>query len=120
MGIYDTLTDDKRACQVKCFESNLFVYHIGDILPDMGIYPDNYTIVLPEYEGCKFAIVKDRKLWKLTNIVSQTIEPFIDKWGNRIAFTKKFNPSKRSNEDILKIGDLNNPFEVSKLVKKKR
>lgn len=85
------------------------VYQIGDELPNMGIYPDNYTIILPPYEGCKYAIVKDRKLWKLTNVSSLTIEPFIDKWGNRIAIDKKFNPSKRIDTEISML-KLNNPF----------
>jgi hypothetical protein len=109
MGMFDTLTDGKKQCQVKCFECVMSIYQIGDELPDMDIYPNNYTIVLPEYEGCKFAIIKDKKLWKLTNVASLTIEPFIDKWGSRISVTKKFNPSKRIDTEISKV-NLNSPF----------
>jgi len=121
MGSYDTLTDGKKDCQVKCFHSNMTVYTIGDLLPDINGTQrmvgtvKSYTIVFPEYEGYKFAIIKNDKLWKLTNSSKEIIEPFIDKWGNDVKVKKKYNPSKRNNLDIFNIRIKNEWITLSDL-----
>jgi hypothetical protein len=102
MGTYDVLTNGKKGCQVKIFHNNMKSYKIGDLLPAKSL-GKSYTIVFPEYEAYKFAIVKSRKLWKLTDSSKEIIEPFIDKWGNDVKVTKKYNPSKRNNLDIFNI-----------------
>lgn len=102
MGSYDVLTNGKKGCQVKIFHNNMSRYTIGDLLPAKRI-GKSYTIVFPEYESYKFAIVKNRKLWKLTDSSKEIIEPFLDKWGNEVYVKKKYNPSKRNNLDIFNI-----------------
>lgn len=101
MGAFDILRDRTKECQVKCFHKNMTIYKIGDELPYLGF--DAYTIVFPEYEGCRFAIIKNKRLWKLTDSSEEIIEPFIDKWGKQVRVTKKYNPSKRTSMDVLKV-----------------
>lgn len=95
MGCYDILIDGEFSSQVKCFRGVLDRFRKGERVPTLHNYEgyeewpeeeqiDTYTIVLPGYESHKFALIKDRTFIGFTNHVSQTIEPYIAKWGERL------------------------------------
>lgn len=76
MGVYDTLVDGERSAQVKCFDGKLATYKAGDQVPCDG----SFIIVLPEYEGAEFAIVKDGVFIGFTDCPPV----IIDKWGKHL------------------------------------
>lgn len=95
MGCFDTLSEGDFSSQVKCFGGDLKIFRKGERVPTLHCYEDyeewpeeeqidTYTIVLPGYESHKFALIKDRIFIGFTNHVSQTIEPYIAKWGERL------------------------------------
>ena len=50
MGSFDTLVDGNKNIQVKCFEGNLKVFHVGDIVPKLHNYHENYRKWIPELQ----------------------------------------------------------------------
>lgn len=100
MGTYDTLQDSKNriSCQIKIFSKSFRTYKIGDLLPTRNNgFPLNFTVILPDWEECRFVIIRDGKLYKLTDNEKEVISPIYDKWGGLVSqlTQEKFNPSKR-------------------------
>ena len=80
MGIYDILVDGDKTVQVKCFKDpGLRTYKVGDKTP----FRRTVTILLPDYEEAKFAIIEKGIFVGLTNDLSKAKPPFISKWGKK-------------------------------------
>lgn len=88
LGSFDILIDGDKLVQVKCFSCDFDRYTVGDKVPDD--FGKTFTIVLPYYEGAKFAVVKNGKLAKLTDDESETLKPYITKWGEEIESPDEF------------------------------
>ena len=86
MGIYDTLIDGDRSCQIKVFPDSFEVYEVGDKLPTEG----TFTIVLPSYEGARFVLIEKGVFKKLTDNPDETYSPVIDKWGSGLDNIESF------------------------------
>lgn len=100
MGTYDTLIDSKNnlSCQVKIFDKRMRSFKVGEELPlHERNLPQNFSVQLPEWEDCEWVIIRDGKLYKLTDDVGEIILPIYDKWGKLITSLKTttFNPSSR-------------------------
>ncbi len=92
MGSFDTLSDEGCSVQVKCFNGNLDVYHVGDKVPELHYYHqgyrrwddedqlDTYTIVLNPYHPA-FALIKDRIFIGFTGDEEETYPPYVWRWG---------------------------------------
>lgn len=80
MGLFDTLVDGDKSVQVKCWDSLMDTYRVGDNVPTLGPYI-TYTIVLPSYEEARFARIGNGVFKGLTDEPSQTWSPYISKWG---------------------------------------
>lgn len=76
MGLYDTLVDGERTAQIKCFGRDMETYEVGDQLPCDG----SFIIMLPDYEGARFALVKDSIFVGFTDCPPI----LIDKWGTHL------------------------------------
>jgi len=114
MGTYDTLVDGEKLAQVKIFNRTMSVFKKGDKLPVEGLGVGNtFTIVLPDYEGARFAIVKDGKFIKLTSDVNETYRPYVDKWGNIIEKLEDMvNPFYQAVQEALKKEEMKNEGEI--------
>ena len=93
MGSFDTLVDGNKNIQVKCFEGNLKVFHVGDIVPKLHNYHENYRKWIPElqyetytidmnpYPDPLYALIKDGVFVGFTNDEEETYPPFVYRYG---------------------------------------
>ena len=80
MGVYDTLVDGDKTVQVKCFPPpSLRTYKVGDKTP----LRRTVTILLPDYEDAKFAIIEKGVFVGLTNDPEKAKPPYLSKWGKK-------------------------------------
>lgn len=93
MGSFDTLVDGDYSTQVKCFEGNLSHYRVGDEVPKLHFYhqnyrkwpeetqPKSYTLVLDPYGPPRYVLIKNRVIIKFTNDQDETYAPYVARWG---------------------------------------
>lgn len=95
MGCFDTLSADGFSSQVKCFRGALDIFRKGDRVPTLHNYEgyeewpeedqiNTYTIVLPGYASHRFALIKDRTFMGFTHDTTETVGPYVAKWGERL------------------------------------
>ena len=80
MGTYDTFVDGGKNCQTKMFNCLLSIWNPGDAVP----LKESFTMILPDYEGARYAIVQNGIFVKLTDDTLETTGPYYDKWGGLI------------------------------------
>lgn len=81
MGLYDTLIDGEKSCQVKMFDCILATYKPGDEIPNIR---GAFVITFPDYARARFAVIRDGKFEKLVDELTEEEKklPAYDKWGN--------------------------------------
>jgi hypothetical protein len=85
VGCYDTFIGKRgKSVQCKAFnDEDLRCFHIGDILPEAN--GKSLTVCLPDYEGSAYIVIVDGKFLKLTNKFSETVSPYLSKWGDPVS-----------------------------------
>lgn len=79
MGMYDMVVYRDRECQVKCWDSNMQGYTIGDRVPDVN---GESTYVIAVREGGFLLVFKDILIdWDDEIPEESTDWPIFDKWG---------------------------------------